>query len=99
MVIPPLAPGVDDSLDDPGNFRARELARLQVPGRRLGPRDRARDDPAFVLLAAEDYLVTRAALLPVEIVREHARRRAQVNGDVVMMNSAPARQSGGDRPD
>ena len=46
------------------------------------------DFAAFVLLAADDYRVARAALVPVAAVREVARRRAHVNGDVVMMNSA-----------
>ena len=46
------------------------------------------DTAAFVLLAAEDYHVSRAALLPVAIVRLHARWRSHVNGDVVMMNAA-----------
>lgn len=41
---------------------------------------------AFVLLAAEDYRVTRASIVPVAIVREHARWRSHVNGHVVMMN-------------
>ncbi len=46
------------------------------------------DTAAFVLLAAEDYRVTRAALVPVAVVREHARWRSHVNGHVVMMNTA-----------
>lgn len=46
------------------------------------------DLAAFVLLAADDYRVTRAALVPVAVVREVARRRPHVNGDVVMMNNA-----------
>ena len=46
------------------------------------------DFAAFVLLAADDYRVTRAALVPVAVVRVVARRRPHVNGDIVMMNTA-----------
>jgi hypothetical protein len=46
------------------------------------------DLAAFVLLAGEDYRVTRAALVPVGVVEKHGRWRSHVNGHVVMMNSA-----------
>lgn len=46
------------------------------------------DLAAFVLLATDDYRVTRAALVPVAVVRGVARRRSHVNGEVVMMNAA-----------
>lgn len=40
---------------------------------------------AFVLLGADDYRVVRASLLPVGVVKEHARWRQHINGHVVMM--------------
>jgi hypothetical protein len=46
------------------------------------------DTAPFVLLRREDYGVLRAALVPVEVVKGFGRWRAQVNGNVVMMNSA-----------
>ena len=39
-----------------------------------------------MLLAVEDYRVVRGALLPVAVVKDFRRRRAHVNGDIVMMN-------------
>lgn len=42
---------------------------------------------AFVLLRDTDYEVLRASLIPVQIVRDQARRSAHVQGDIIQMNS------------
>lgn len=90
----------DNSSEKSWDVRLPSEQRVQVKGRVTSVPRRAGqlqtspfrswefDLAAFVLLAADDYRVTRAALLPVAVVREVARRRAHVNGDVVMMNNA-----------